>query len=445
MSTGFDAPRRAAPRWRNWARTVEFRPTQVCTPRDPNAVAEILAMATESGTTVKPVGSGHSFTPIATTDGIQVRLDALTGLWGVEFDHDAGKGVATVGAGTSLRELNEALAARGLGLANLGDITAQTVAGAVSTGTHGTGRDVAGLAVQVAALQLALPDGSIVDVSPRHDPDLFDAARLGLGALGIITSVSFHVEPAFRLHAVDDRASLDAVLDGFGDLVEAEHAEFHWLPFTDTVQLKRNRRTDEPAAPMSRIRSWWEGEVIENAGVWSIQRLTRAAPKLTPPVNRLAARLVNRREYVDHAPEVYTSVRRVRFHEMEYALPREVAVHALRRFRELTISGPWRIAFPVEVRLAPADDVWLSAAYGRDTIYVATHAYPRTDYRGWFEAVETLWREYGGRPHWGKLHTLDSAALGGLYPRMADFRAVRDRVDPSRTMGNAYLERVLGP
>lgn len=120
-------------------------------------------------------------------------------------------------------------------------------------------------------------------------------------------------------------------------------------------------------------------------------------------------------------------------------------MHALRRFRELTISGPWRIAFPVEVRLAPADDVWLSAAYGRDTIYVATHAYPRTDYRGWFEAVETLWREYGGRPHWGKLHTLDSAALGGLYPRMADFRAVRDRVDPSRTMGNAYLERVLGP
>lgn len=444
MSTGIDAPRGTSRRWRNWARTVDFRPAQVRTPRDPSEVAEILATARESGATVKPVGSGHSFTPVAVTDGIQVRLDALAGLWGVDVDPATGTGTATVGAGTTIRDLNDALATRGLGLAVMGDIADQTVAGAISTGTHGTGRDAAGLSAQVSALQIALPDGSIADVSRHRDSALFEAARLGLGALGIITSVSFHVEPAFRLHAVEEPTTLDAVLDAFGDLATAEHAEFYWLPFTDVVQLKRNHRTEDPARPLHRVRAWWEGEVVENLGVDAIQRLTRAAPKLTPPVNRAAARLVNRRDYVDTAPAVFTSIRRVRFHEMEYALPREVAVPALRRFRDLTVEGPWRIAFPVEVRLAPADDVWLSTAHGRDTVYIATHAYPRTEYRAWFDAVESLWQEYDGRPHWGKLHTCDAATLAARYPRMADFRAVRDRVDPARTMGNAHLDHVLG-
>lgn len=432
-------------RWRNWARTVEATPSAVVTPRQPAEVAAVLARAAAAHATVKAVGAGHSFSAIAATDGVQVRLDALTGLLGIDVDPENGRGTATFGAGTPLHAVNDALAARGLSLANMGDIADQTVSGAISTGTHGTGRDTAGLAAQIAGLQLALADGTLVDVSPDHDPDLFSAARLGLGALGIMTAVTVNVEPAFLLHAVEEPSTFEAVTTGFDDLVAHEHAEFYWLPFTDAVQLKRNCRAEGPARPLGRVRSWWEADMVENAGLALIQRLTRTAPKLTPAVNRAAARLVTRRDYVDAAPAVYTSVRRVRFHEMEYALPREAAVPALRRFRELTVNGPWRIAFPVEVRLAPADDVWLSTAHGRDTVYIATHAYPRTEYRGWFDAVEELWGEFGGRPHWGKLHTRGAAYLGAVYPRMTDFLTVRDRVDPARTMTNPYLDHILGP
>ncbi len=433
-----------AGRWRNWARTVEATPARTAAPKDATEVAALLVAARRDGVRVKPVGSGHSFAPVAVTDGIHVRLARMTGLLDVDLDPSTGRGEATVAAGTPLHVFNAQLAEQGLGLANMGDIAVQTVSGAVATGTHGTGRAVAGLAAQVTRLEIALPDGSVVRCTPDHEAELFHAARLGLGALGIVTALTFQVEPAFLLHAVVERGSLDDILDRFDDYAESEHVEFHWLPFTDSVQLKRYRRSEGPPRPLGRLRSWWEGDVIENAGVGLIQRVTRAIPRSTRAVNGLGARLISRRDFVDAAPSVFTSIRRVRFHEMEYALPRAVAVAALREFRQLTSNGPWRIAFPVEVRLAPGDDVWLSTAYGRDTVYVACHAYPRTEYRGWFDAVEELFVSYDGRPHWGKLHTRDASYLQQVCPRLADFRAVRDRVDPHRVMGNDYLRQVLG-
>jgi FAD-linked oxidoreductase len=404
-----------------------------------------MVAAGKDGLRVKPVGSGHSFTPVAVTDGVQVRLDRLTGLLDIDVDPASGRGVATVAAGTPLHAFNADLARQGLGLANMGDVAVQTVSGAVATGTHGTGREVAALAEQIAGLEIALPDGSLVRCSAGHEPDLFQAARLGLGALGVVTALTFRVEPAFLLHAVDERGSLAEILDRFDDYTAGEHVEFHWLPFTDAVQLKRNSRTSGPARPLGRFRARWEGDVVENLGIGLVQRVTRAVPRWTPLVNGTAAGLISRRDYVDAAPAVFTSVRRVRFHEMEYALPRGVAVPALRELCRITDEGPWRIAFPVELRLAPADDVWLSTAYGRDTVYVACHAYPRTDYGGWFAAAEGLFVSFGGRPHWGKLHTRDAAYLRGVYPRLDEFRAVRDRVDPGRLMANGYLQRVLGP
>ncbi|TDD96760.1 D-arabinono-1,4-lactone oxidase [Jiangella asiatica] len=433
--------------WRNWARTVEARPQRVERPASAAEVAEVLARAAHDGLRVRPVGAGHSFTPIAATDGVQVRLDRLSGL--ISLDAATAEGApatATVAAGTPLHELNTALAARGYSLTNMGDIAAQTVAGAVSTGTHGSGRVTASLSDQVTAVRLALPDGTLADVSSEDtsdDGDLFQAARLGLGALGVLTAVTLRVEPAFTLRATERPSTLDEVLERFDELAGEDHCDLHWLPFTGAVQLKVNRRTGEPSAPRNPVAAWWSGELVENAGVALVQRITRAAPKSTPAVNRTAARLIRRSSYVDAAPNVFTSTRRVRFHEMEYALPRAAAVAALRELRDLTARGPWRIAFPVQVRLAPADDVWLSPAYGRDTVYVATHAYPRTDYRGWFDAVERLWVSYGGRPHWGKLHTRDSRYLRDQYSRMDAFRAVRDRVDPGRTMANEHLDRLL--
>lgn len=425
--------------WQNWARTVQARPVRVERPASADEAAAVLVAAARDGLRVKPVGAGHSFTPVAATDGVQVRLDGLSGLLAL----DTTAHIATVGAGTRLHELNALLTARGYGLTNMGDIAVQTVSGAVATGTHGSGRASASLSEQVVALEIALPDGSVRRVSASDDADLFQAARLGLGALGIVTTVTFRVEPAFTLRSTVERTTLDAVVERFSDLEAEDHCDLYWLPFTNAVQLTVNRRTGEPAAPPNPVAAWWSGDVVENAGLAVVQRLTRAAPKTTPAVNAVAARLIGGRTFVDAAPKVFTTTRRVRFHEMEYALPRSAATGALQALRNLTARGPWRIAFPVEVRLAPADDVWLSPAHGRDTVYVATHAYPRTDYTGWFSAVERLWTEYGGRPHWGKLHTRDSGYLRDQYQRMGSFRAVRDRVDPERIMANEYLEQVL--
>lgn len=429
--------------WQNWARTVQARPVRVERPTSAAEAAAVLTAAANDGVRVKPVGAGHSFTPIAATDGVQVRLDGLRGLVAL----DAEQNTVTVGAGTRLHELNALLSGHGYGLTNMGDIAVQTVAGAIATGTHGSGRASASLSEQVVALEIALPDGSVRRVSETDqgdDGDLFRAAQLGLGALGIVTSVTFRVEPAFTLRSSVERTTLDAVCERFTDLEAEDHCDLYWLPFTNTVQLTVNRRTGEPAAPPHPVAAWWSGDVVENAGLALVQRVTRAAPKTTPAVNAVAARLIGGRTFVDAAPRVFTSTRRVRFHEMEYALPRHAAAGALHALRDLTARGPWRVAFPVEIRLAPADDVWLSPAHGRDTVYVATHAYPRTDYRGWFAAVENLWLEYGGRPHWGKLHTRDSGYLRDQYQRMGSFRAVRDRVDPQRIMANEYLDQVLG-
>jgi FAD-linked oxidoreductase len=429
--------------WTNWAQTTSCRPTRIAVPADPAEVAAVLLAARRDGLRVKPLGAGHSFSPIAATDGVHVRLDRLTGLLGTEVDPASGTGTATVAAGTPLRVLNADLARLGLGLANMGDIDAQTVSGAVATGTHGSGRASASLSTLVVGLEIALPGGSLVQCSADDEPDLFQAGRLGLGALGIVTSVTFRVERAFRLHAVEEPGHLDDLLERFDEYAANEHVDVHWLPFTDAVLIKHYSRTDELLRPLSKSWAWWT-DVVENYGVELVQRFTRAAPRYTPFVNTVAARLISTREYIDASPSVFTSVRRVRFHEMEYALPRRVAVAAIREFRRLTTRGPWRIAFPVQLRFAPADDVWLSTAYERETVYVACHAYPRTDYQSWFAAVEELFASYGGRPHWGKLHTRDAAYLTRAYPRLADFRRVRAGVDPTGVMGNGYLDRILG-
>jgi L-gulono-1,4-lactone dehydrogenase len=429
--------------WTNWAKTVDCRPARVCVPHDPDEAAAVLAAARRDGLQVRPVGAGHSFSPIAATDGVHVRLDRMTGLVRTDFDPQSGRASATVAAGTPLRVFNSELARGGLGLANMGDVDVQTVSGAVATGTHGSGRNSASLSALVVGLEIVLPDGSLVRCSADEQSDLFQAARLGLGALGIVTSLTFGVEPAFLLHAVEAPGRLTEVLDRFDEYIREEHVDLYWLPFTDAVLIKRNRRTTEAARPLSPPAAWW-ADAAENAGVAAIQWITRAAPRSAPLANAAAARLISRRDYVDAAPAVFASVRRVRWYEMEYALPQRVAVAAIEEFRRLTMRGPWRIAFPVQIRLAPADAVWLSPAYGRDTVYVACHAYPRTDYQGWFAAAEELFVSYGGRPHWGKLHTRGVGDLQPTYPQMAAFRAVRNRVDPDRLMGNDHLRHVLG-
>lgn len=422
----------------NWAGNQTCSPAEVRMPSSADDVARAVRDAARGGRRVRMAGTGHSFTGVALTDGILLRPEGLTGV------RSWGESEVTVLAGTPLKTLNAMLDERGLALANMGDITEQTVAGAIQTGTHGTGRDSGGLADQVTGLELVTADGSVVTASPGED--LFDAARVGLGALGVVTAVTFRVEPAFLLHNRRRRMSLSGILDSLDELTGGnEHLDFFWLPHTDACLVKTNNRHPGPPAPPSAFRHWLDAVFLENTVFGAACAVGARFPGLIPRINTISAAALGDSEAVDTSYKIFTARRDVRFLEMEYAIPREHLGQALRETRDLIERMGWRISFPVEVRVTPPSDAWLSTAYGRDTAYIACHVYRPTPNPAYFEGVEEIMTRLGGRPHWGKLHTRDAAYLAGVYPRFADFRALRDRLDPDRLFTNAYLDHVLGP
>jgi FAD-linked oxidoreductase len=403
-------------------------------------VASVVRDARERGLTVKAIGAGHSFTGIAAADGVQVDVSALRGIRRIDGD------LVTFGAGTHLYDGWPLLAEHGLALENMGDIDRQTLAGATSTGTHGTGARFGGLATRIAGATLVTADGGVLTVSEHENPELLPAVQLGLGALGILTEITVRAVPAFLLHAVERPAGFDEVLDDFDARMGAtDHVEFYWWPHTERVMTKQNTRLPSDAArrPVGPIANWIEERLLSNVVLAAKCAVGHAIPALTPPINRLATRVYGDREYVDHSHEVFTAPRDVRFREMEYALPRAAVPSALRELRRAIDDAGWRIEFPVEVRVAASDDTWMSTSYGRDSGYIAVHRSVREDPTAYFAAAERIFLAHDGRPHWGKMHTLGRAELEPRYPRFADFLAVRDRLDPQHVFGNAYLDRVL--
>ena len=434
--------------WQNWAGTASADPVRRAWPRSVEEIGQAIAAAAKDGLTVRALGSGHSFTPAAATSGVALDLSVWAGITGADLD----SGLVTVRSGTTIRELNAALAALGLAMANLGDIDAQTVSGAISTGTHGTGAGLGGIATQVAGLELVLADGSVVSCSAEENPDLFGAARVSVGALGVLSAVTLQCVPAFTLAADERPMPLSEVLGRFGEFAAGnDHFEFYWFPYGKNALVKRNNRISAApgdarptAGPMPKWRRFLEYEVMENAAFGALCRTGRAVPRTIKPLNRLAAATLSKRSYSAPSHEVFVTPRRVRFVESEYAVPRESLLDVLAELR----AGVTRLAdpvmFPVEVRVAAADDIWLSTAYGRDSAYVAIHQYVGLPYEDYFRLFESIAASAGGRPHWGKLHTRDAAYLSSVYPRFADFVAVRDALDPARRFANPYLTQVFG-
>lgn len=429
--------------WRNWARTEAVRPRRVERPGSVGAVQRAVIAAGKAGLPIKAVGSGHSFTGIAVAPGVQLDLYDL----GEGIRVDAAARQVTVAAGLPLHRLVRLLQPHGLALPNLGDIDRQTVAGAVSTGTHGTGGALGGLAGQVVALTLVSGDGSLLRVSGSENAELLPAVALGLGALGIIVDVTLQCVPSFLLHAVETAEPLDAVLEAYVARTEAaDHFEFFWFPHTGSALTKTNTRVPAESGrrQLGRVSLWVDDELLANGAFRGTCALGVLRPSLVPRFNRLAERLGSGREYTDDSARVFVTNRTVRFREMEYALPLAAVTVALNEVRALIESRGWRISFPIEVRAAAADALWLSTAAGRPTGYIAVHRYFRENHAEYFRAVEEIMRAHGGRPHWGKIHYQDAESLRGLYPRFDDFLRVRDRLDPERRFGNPYLERVLG-
>ncbi len=426
--------------WSNWAGNQQCAPAAWPQPASERELVDLVKQAGADARRVKVVGAGHSFTGIACTDGVLVDLSGYGRVLGVDGNR------VTVQAGIPLHVLCDELDRRGLAMDNMGDIAYQSIAGATSTSTHGTGAAFGGLATRIVGLRIVTADGSVLECTPDSNADVLDVARVGLGALGVLSTVTIEAVPAFRLHAVEEAMPVDDVLADFdGFMTSTDHVEFYWVPHTRWALTKRNTRTQDPAAPRSRRKAFMDDLVAQNLAFGAMCRAGRRFPRAIPRLAKIVPSASSRNEYTDRSDKVFTSPRHVRFYEMEYAIPAEAVPEALNRVRKLvdTIGVP--ISFPVEVRVTDADDIPLSTASGRRSGYIAVHVYQGSKaYDQYFTGVEAIMDDYAGRPHWGKLHYQKAATLAPRYERWDDFQAMRRRLDPEGRFTNPYLDRVLG-
>jgi L-gulono-1,4-lactone dehydrogenase len=427
--------------WRNWTGDQHCRPAEIVRPRHREQLAEAIGKAATAGRRVSVVGAGHSFTEAALTDGTMIDVAALSGM----LDADVSSGLVKVGGGTVLADLNMELNRLGLAMENLGDIDRQTVAGAISTGTHGTGAGLRNISSQVEAIELVTADGSVRELD-ANEPDLLRAARVGVGALGAISAVTLRCVPAFVLLRVDSPRPRDEVLDRFDEEAAAnDHFELFTFPYADSALVLERNRVEGPPRPRGRLAAYLNDIVLENWALEALSAAGRLMPAGIPRLSRLAAALASGGRTVDRSDRVFASERRVRFTEMEYGVPREHGPEAARRVIEWVRANRYPVFFPIEMRVAAGDDAHLSPSHERDTAYIAVHQYRGMEWRPYFEAVEEIMRGYGGRPHWGKRHFQTAETLAPLYPAWAKFQAARDALDPERVFTNGYAAAVLGP
>jgi L-gulonolactone oxidase len=430
------------PEWRNWTGDQRCVPTRIERPRDRGDLIESVKRATGQGLTVRAVGSGHSFTDTACTGGVLLEMGGLDRVLDVHRD----SGLVRVEAGIGLRALSELIWGHGMALENLGDIDKQTISGAVATGTHGTGSRFRNLSSMIEAMELVLPDGTLLEVSPTSEPDLLPAARIGLGALGVIATLTLRTVPAFSIRRTDSAQPLDETLERLQELADgSDHFEFYVFPHTDVALLRQSERTDEPPKPRNAAIEFGQEVILENWVLGAFSWAGRLMPSRIPRFSRFISSQVAKSVKIDRSYRVFASRRMVRFTEMEYAIPRRHAAEAIPRVLEAAERADPPVGFPIEVRFVAGDDSMLSPAHDRDTSYIAVHQYHGMAWEGYFRSVEAIMDSYDGRPHWGKRHFQTAATLAERYPRWEDFLAARDRLDPEGTFRNQYLDRILGP
>jgi FAD-linked oxidoreductase len=425
------------PEWVNWSRTQRCSPAVLERPGTRAEVVGALERAAAVGRTVRVAGSGHSFTAGVLTDGTLLSLDRM----GRVLDVDPESGLARVEAGISLDRLSRVLHLHGLALPNLGDIDVQSLAGAIATATHGTGARLPNLSAQVEALELVLADGSERRLTAA-DGDLLRAARVSLGSLGVVVAVTLRCVPSFRLRGIKGREPLEEVLDTLQERADAaDHFEFWTFPHSPLAVTRLNLRTEDERDAPGRAAEWLEDVLLENHALELFNRAARRFPRAIPTLNRTASRLASRSERTDWSFRIFASPRRVRFVEMEYAVPRDRAVEAVRGAREILARHP--VSFPLELRLVAGDDALLSPAHGRDTAYVAVHVFEGMAWEQPFREVEAFMSGLDGRPHWGKLSFLGASELAPRYPAWEAFQAARRELDPDGLFSNAWARRVL--
>ncbi|MGX1812192.1 D-arabinono-1,4-lactone oxidase [Nocardia sp. NPDC055321] len=426
--------------WVNWAGDQSCSPASFAAPGSPEEVATVLARAEAAGHTVRVAGSGHSFTETVLTDGTLMRLNKLDKILSV----DRATGLVRAEAGITLNAASTALHPLGLAFPNLGDIDVQSIAGATATGTHGTGAKLQNLSAALHSVELMLADGSRVELNEQTDPDGWRAARVNVGALGVVTEVTMQMVPSFVLEGVERPEPVEDVLADLDTHVDGnEHFEFYMFAHSPLAMTKRNNRVELPEQPRHPVVDWFSDILITNHTFDALCKLTRAQPKLIPYVQRAAAYAGSYRRQVERSHRVFASPRLFRFTEMEYAIPREHSADAIREIKE--VAAHFDTVMPIEVRWVAPDDAFLSPAGGRETCYIAVHQYAGMEYEPYFRACERVFDQYNGRPHWGKRHFQTAETLAERYPEWEKFAAVRRRFDPKGRFTNNYIERVLGP
>ncbi|WP_327120766.1 FAD-binding protein [Nocardia sp. NBC_01730] len=426
--------------WVNWAGDQQCAPATFATPCSPDEVADLLGSAEAKGQTVRVAGAGHSFTDTVLTDGILLNLANLNRV----LDVDHATGLVRLEAGITLNAASNALHEHGLAFPNLGDIDAQTVAGATATGTHGTGATLQNLSAALDSVELMLADGSRAELNARTDPDGWRAARVSVGALGVVTAVTVRMVPSFVLEGIERPVHVDDVLADLDSFVDGnEHFEFYMFAHSPLAMTKRNNRVALPEQPRGKAVDWFADILMSNYLFDGMCKLSRRQPRLVPLIQRGAAYAGSYRRQVDRSYRVFASPRLIRFIEMEYAVPREHSVDAIREITEVTAK--FDTPMPIEVRWVAPDDAFLSPAGGRETCYIAVHQYRGMEFEPYFRACEAVFDRYDGRPHWGKRHFQTAETLRDRYPDWDRFAEVRRRLDPKGRFANAYLDRVLGP
>ncbi|MDO8840259.1 MAG: D-arabinono-1,4-lactone oxidase [Parvibaculum sp.] len=435
--------------WSNWSGWVKAWPTQIAAPATEEEVVAILRGAPAP---IRVAGRGHSFTPLVESAGTILTLFGLSGV----VDHDPEAMTARIKAGTTIRNLGPELFERGLALLNQGDIDRQTLAGAVGTGTHGTGGELGSLSAGVKAFRLATSSGEVISCSRTENSDVFDAGRVSFGSLGVMTEITMQCRNVYALEETGGRMSIAEALDKAEALRdEARHFEFFWFPFADQVLIKFLRETSKEARPRRRRP---DGEMSRDDKIMQLTcEISRTLPFLRGPLQKLltstsgsrysggaADGAEEQKTRVRWSHDAFPSDRNVRFNEMEYAVPAEKGPDCIREVGEHMRKCGTNFLFPLEFRYVAADDAWLSPFYRRDSVTISVHQYHRQPYKALFAGVEDIFRRYDGRPHWGKLHTRGAKDFEALYPKWEAFRDVRRQLDPEGKFLNAHLKQIFG-
>lgn len=426
---------------KNWAGNVQWSPEERHYPASESAIQELVKRALNEDRKIRIIGTGHSFNPLCATKELLISLDQYQGITTIQQD----KLQVTVRAGTKLRTLGVQLFQHGLAMENLGDIDVQSIGGTISTGTHGTGTGFGIISTQVVALRFVNGHGQMVDCSLEKSPELFKAAQVSLGALGIITSITLQCIPAYKLALHNKKEKLDAVLATLPDrLSHHRNFEYYWMPFTNYAWTKTSQIVAAESPDQAKFFHFWTEYVLENYAFQVLCQFAHWFPALNQTVSQITAANINDSRKVNFSHKVYATRRLVRFKEMEYNIPAEAYPDVWKEIRKTINTKKFNIHFPIESRWVMQDAIYLSPAYQRNSAYLACHVYFKKDHRPYFSALEEIFRAHGGRPHWGKMHSLSAEELTDLYPAFPIFLKHRQNQDPMGIFLNPYLQRLLG-